>query len=118
MLGLPPAFNLSHDQTLQFKVPVISFFGMPEHTQVRDYLYLFMSEGHDSISNNLFSSQVRDLSPAPNELTVLLTLESSIYVRQKPNSKRPLLLLDRSVKELELGTATWESTLPFSTIRI
>jgi len=38
---------------------------------------------------------------------VLLTLESSIYVRQKLNSKRPLLLLDRSVKELELGYTIW-----------
>jgi hypothetical protein len=60
-----------------------------------------MSEGHDSISNNLcFKPSAKTEVSTPNELTVLLTLESSIYVRQKPNSKRPLLLLDRSVKEL------------------
>jgi hypothetical protein len=39
-------------------VRAIIFFGLPKQTQVHDYLYLFMSEGHDSISNNLFSSQV------------------------------------------------------------
>ena len=49
----------------------------------------------------VFKPGTRTEVPVPNELTVLLTLESFYQLRQKLNSKRPLLLLDRSVKELD-----------------
>ncbi|KLW92773.1 hypothetical protein SK63_02361 [Enterobacter sp. BIDMC110] len=39
VLGLPPAFNLSHDQTLQFKFDAQCFFISKEKNFVMNYVF-------------------------------------------------------------------------------
>lgn len=45
VLGLPPAFNLSHDQTLQFKFDARELnFVMNYVCSLRDLVFIFLSE--------------------------------------------------------------------------
>ncbi|WP_211248562.1 hypothetical protein, partial [Yersinia ruckeri] len=76
VLGLPPAFNLSHDQTLQFKICLICY---PRVAMLKDYFLQICIRTEVQMCTALVTLQDFDISSAcRNRLDIVLRVPTQI----------------------------------------